>query len=769
MNGIDDFVALPALNVSGSAITLAAWVRTSSFPADVWQRFIAKAIDATEQRTTWMLGHAVVNGQNRLRFQLKAGGITTSLTATNGSLPLNTWYHVAATYDGSRMRLYLNGAEVGSIAKTGSLSQDSGVPVNLGRSPDGVRYMQGALDDVRIYSSALSQAAIATLATASASTNQPPTVSLSSPSSGATYPMGSTIPITASAADADGSTTRVEFYAGSTLIGTDTSSPYSASWPNVPAGSYSLTALAWDNAGASTRSAARTVTVSSLTSPNPSPALVSHWMLNEGSGTVTMDAAASRSGSLRNGATWTTGRSGSAVRMDGVDDFVALPTLDVTGSAITLAAWVRNSSFPGGVWQRFIAKAIDSTEQRTTWVLGHVVVNGQNRLRFQLKAGGVTTSLTAPTGTLPVNTWYHAAATYDGSRMRLYLNGTEIGSVAKTGLLSQDSASPVNLGRSPDGSRYMQGDLDDVRIYRSVLTPNDIVALATSGTLPSGNQAPTVSLSSPANGTGYPVASTIPVQATAADADGSITRVEFYAGSTLIGTDTSSPYGVSWPNVAAGSYSLTALAWDNAGASTRSAARTVTVSSSSSSNQPPSVSLTSPTSGSAFNAPASITLSATASDADGTVARVEFYSGTTLIGTDSSSPYSMTWGNVASGAYALTAVARDNAGATTVSSTRDIIVMPQNLLRTAIFTPPSNHSTAVTHYVLEVFPAGTNVTVANPVATRDLGKPAITNGQCTVDVASTILGLAPGTYVATVTAVGNSGSSQSAPSPQFTR
>ena len=91
--------------------------------------------------------------------------------------------------------------------------------------------------------------------------------------------------------------------------------------------------------------------------------LVSHWELDEGVGEATTDSAASRTGALENGAAWASGRSGSAVSMDGIDDFIALPALEVTGSAITLAAWVRNSSFPSNVRQRFISKANDSSEQ----------------------------------------------------------------------------------------------------------------------------------------------------------------------------------------------------------------------------------------------------------------------------------------------------------------------------------------------------------------------------------------------------------------------
>ena len=493
------------------------------------------------------------------------------------------------------------------------------------------------------------------------------------------------------------------------------------------------------------------------------PVLVSYWKLNEGTGTKTVDSVVNRSGTLGNGAKWTTGQSGYAVTMDGVDDFIALPSIQITTSAITLAGWVKNSSFPTGVAQRFISKAVDSTEQKTCWMLGQAN-NGQNRLSFRLRTSALTTTLTAATGTLPLNTWYHAAATYDGINMRLYLNGVQVASVAKSGSLAPCLDVPLHIGRSPEGSNYLRGAIDDVRIYSSALNATEIQAL-----MAPSNQPPTVSLISPGDGSAYPVGATIPVSAVASDAGGSVTQVAFYAGSTLIGTDTTSPYDLSWPNVAAGVYTLKAVAKDNAGALTTSATRTVTVSSSTAANPPPSVSLTSPASGAVLTAPASITMSATASDVGGSITRVDFYAGTALIASDTTSPYSVSWSNVGAGAYSLKAVARDNGGATTVSSTRDITVKPANMLSTAAFTPSVDHATDVLHYVLEVFPAGANPYTANPVATRDLGKPAVVNNECRVDIASTILALSPGNYIAALTAVGSGGSAQSAASPQFTR
>src|SRR5204862_4240112 len=91
-------------------------------------------------------------------------------------------------------------------------------------------------------------------------------------------------------------------------------------------------------------------------------------------------------------------------------------------------------------------------------------------------------------------------------------------------------------------------------------------------------------------------------------------------------------------------------------------------------NQPPNVSLSSPSNGSSYQAPASVTLSANANDSDGSVVVVEFYAGQTLVGQDTKKPYSVTWAGVAAGTYVLTAVARDNKGAIETSSTRTILV-----------------------------------------------------------------------------------------------
>jgi uncharacterized protein (DUF2141 family) len=279
-----------------------------------------------------------------------------------------------------------------------------------------------------------------------------------------------------------------------------------------------------------------------------------------------------------------------------------------------------------------------------------------------------------------------------------------------------------------------------------------------------GNQPPTVSLST--SGSAFTAPASIPLTAAASDADGAVVRVDFRAGSQMIGSDTTNPFSVSWTNVSAGNYTITAVATDNNGATATSA---IAVSVSAPGNQLPSVSLTSPSAGGSYTAPASFTLTASASDADGTIARVDFYRGSTLIGSDTTSPYSIAWTNVPAGSYSLTAVATDNAGAARTSAAVSITVngtAPRPT--TVVFVPSTSHATGVTSYSVALRRAG-DPSSASPVATRDLGKPPIANGEISVDISTLVDPLAAGSYYAIVSAIGPGGTTPSAPSPNFTK
>ncbi len=93
-----------------------------------------------------------------------------------------------------------------------------------------------------------------------------PQVALTVPTDGSTFVAGDNINMAATASDPNGFVTKVEFYKGNTLLGVDTSNPYSFVWTNVPKGNYDLSAKAYDNGGLSTTSAVISVTVTN--SPN---------------------------------------------------------------------------------------------------------------------------------------------------------------------------------------------------------------------------------------------------------------------------------------------------------------------------------------------------------------------------------------------------------------------------------------------------------------------------------------------------------------------
>jgi hypothetical protein len=187
-----------------------------------------------------------------------------------------------------------------------------------------------------------------------------------------------------------------------------------------------------------------------------------------------------------------------------------------------------------------------------------------------------------------------------------------------------------------------------------------------------------VAITAPANNATFTAPATVNLSAVASDTDGTISKVEFYRGAILIATvttPTAGAYSFSDTNVAAGTYNYTAKAYDNNSAVKTSAAVNVTVTG----NAAPSVTITAPANNTRFTPPATVNLSATATDTDGTISKVEFYRGTTLIATvttPTAGAYRFTDTNVAAGTYGYTARAYDNntPAAVTTSATVNVTV-----------------------------------------------------------------------------------------------
>jgi regulation of enolase protein 1 (concanavalin A-like superfamily) len=186
-------------------------------------------------------------------------------------------------------------------------------------------------------------------------------------------------------------------------------------------------------------------------------------------------------------------------------------------------------------------------------------------------------------------------------------------------------------------------------------------------------------------------------------------------------------------------------------------------------NAPPLVSLASPGTGQLFLTGTTVAMSATASDPDDLVARVDFRVNGVKVASDSAAPYSATWTAGAAGVYSVVAAAADYDGAVTTSSPATITVAA-NVLDSGsstggtgpwklTFSPSSDHAW-VDYYVLEIYNPLTRVRLL----THNIGKPAVsTTGSCAVDIDALISALPSGLYEGVVRAVVSAGTAPSAP------
>jgi hypothetical protein len=253
---------------------------------------------------------------------------------------------------------------------------------------------------------------------------------------------------------------------GADLGAADASSPYSASWDTTAAaaGSHTLTAIARDAAGNSTTAAAVIVTVDNSAPAGPAP--VAAYAFENGSGTTLTDVTGhGHTGTIRE-ATWTTGKNGKALNFDGSNDWVTIddaPDLHLT-TGMTLEAWVYPTKNTG--WRTAVMKERSGD---LTWAL---YASGSAKPSAWAATSTGMGSATGPTAPA-LNTWTHMAATYDGSAVRLYVNGTQVASAPQTGPLA-GSTGALRLGGNSLWAEWFAGRLDDVRIYNTALSGTQI-------------------------------------------------------------------------------------------------------------------------------------------------------------------------------------------------------------------------------------------------------------------------------------------------------
>jgi len=528
--------------------------------------------------------------------------------------------------------------------------------------------------------------------------NAVPWTGITSPVNNAIIAPGN-VTITADAVDIDGTISKVDFYQGVTWLGQSTTSPYSCTWNNAPAGTYALTTVAFDNQGASYTSTAVNLIVDapavSLTCPlNGSiymtPASVAmRATATDSNSTISRvefyqgSTLLSTCSSSPYQCTWTNISAGSySLTARAYNTLNAVTTsTPVSISVLTSGpvTFVTTDSSTQGNWKGvYGGDGYNVINDATSYpAYATVSATGNSNWTWDAAPTDVRALQRAATGRIAA-CWYNAStftvdmniADVNPHRVAFYCLDwdnqsrsltVEVRDANTNNLLDSRTLSDFSAGK------YLVWDITGhVKInFINTVGPNSVCSGIFFST---PNTPPTVAITSPNNGAAFVAPATIPLTSNASDSDGSINKVEFYNGGTLLGTCWASPYNFTWTNVAAGSYTLTAKAYDNMNAVTTSGAVNVV------SDAPPTVSLTAPAANTNYIAPASVAMTATTSDSDGTISKVEFYQGATLLGTASTSPYNYTWSNAAMGNYSLTAKAYDNYNVATNSSAVNIIV-----------------------------------------------------------------------------------------------
>ena len=733
-----------------AGMTLEAWVRPESLVA--WDTVIMK-----EQPTT--LAYALYSNSNTNIPVTEAhiGGAVRRASG-GGQIPLNAWTHLAGTYDGGAIRMFVNGVLVGQSGRTGPIATSTS-PLRIGGNAIWPEWFHGQIDDVRIYNRALTATEIqADMNTPTLppppSDTEPPTaptnltangtfgqvalswtastdnvgvakyvihrstiagflpneenrigqvtsgttyvdtplapgvyfykvvaedaVGLKSPSStvaSGTVPADTVAPtaptnLTASVAgnditlnwtpaSDDVGVARYNVHRSTTPgfvpgPGNRIAQPTGTSYINtgLNPGTYYYRVTAEDavpNVGPPSNEASRTVDAP----PPPPPSLVAAYSFDEGSGTTANDVSGNANHGTITGAGWTTGRFGQALSFDGVNDIINVldsNSLDLT-TEMTLEAWLR-PAVAGSSWRTAIFK------QRP----GNMAYSLYSKRNTDLPLGEITvgtTTVKAVTGTsgLALNAWSHLALTYDGTNLRLYLNGAQVALTVTSGTIAT-STGPLTIGGNPIWGEWFNGVMDEIRIYRRALTAAEITAdMNTSVGVPD-----TVSPTAPTNfvKTGA-TAAAISTSWTASTDNVGVAGYRLFNGTTEVGT-TSTGTTFTFTGLSCGtSYNLSVEAFDLA---QHVSARTpLTASSGDCDTTKPTVSVTAPASGATISG-STVSVTASASDNDA-VSGVQFLlDGQTLGVEDTSAPYEVIVNTftVSNGPHTLSARARDPSG-----------------------------------------------------------------------------------------------------------
>jgi hypothetical protein len=208
------------------------------------------------------------------------------------------------------------------------------------------------------------------------------------------------------------------------------------------------------------------------------PGLVGWWKLDERAGTTASDASRNRNhGTLKNGAAWVAGKSGGALSFDGKESHVRIPespSINAIGAQISVACWVQRLADQPD-FRLLVSRQLGTGDENQFW------------LGFDDDESGFYVTTTKGARTVmgkraPNNEWIHLAGTYDGTTLRLYVNGAEAAAAAHGGPLAASNRSLMIGADEFDDMGSVQevpkAVIDEVRLYGRALSAAEVGVLA---------------------------------------------------------------------------------------------------------------------------------------------------------------------------------------------------------------------------------------------------------------------------------------------------
>jgi hypothetical protein len=518
---------------------------------------------------------------------------------------------------------------------------------------------------------------------------------------GILVPIGSSLVIQATSTAADGFVSRIDFYTdwtglpgstvpAGTLIGSETNYPYSVIYtPAGPAGvSHTIKAIGYDNLGNPIPTASNGMDQLNLTmaaaNPNPLPSCVIITPANNAlipiPDYVTSTSAnipvivTAGAGTAQAGAIITEVQlyiNGILFATDTAYPYTFSWQPSVTGTYQLTALAYDNLGNVVASTSGAVGTALPTT----------VTVQALPSVAILSPAGGGTINAGAPTAITAVasdTNFNSSGSPATIQEVQFFQDGNFVGEATTP---DKGSADQYTVTFDPV-QKEVNGEAVASAIYVTATdtlgytgtSPSISVNVTSGGTGTSVviGTPPTVSLLTPANNASVVVNTPTTLSVTANAPNGNIASVTFLIDDKVLSTITQYPYTAAWTPANLGFYTVTATVTDNVGDKTNSSAITVNVVP----EPPPTVSVTSPSSGGIITVGQSVTVTANATSPSGTISSVQFYENGILIGTSTASPYTETFTPTSTGVYTFTAIATDNSGETNQSTSSIVEVVP---------------------------------------------------------------------------------------------